>query len=514
MNGEAVESRKGQMNQPVGDPGRIAIFSVLLAIIGRGLGYVRTLIVAYFFGVTPIMDAFAASMGIIELFTSTMRSSLQMALLPQLAAAEHYGGLDESRSLMGFSSRLVAALSGIFLLSIIFSPKQIVKVFAYGFTGQVLGMSAEMLRLLSVYLFGYTGYNLYSIWAFNRKRYLLPSVLEAMLNILTVSFFLLILPLSRSTALALSIGLAWCILFLAMILLQRDFPLAENRYIPHHVKPLTKNFVFCLGLVGSGALYQATDRFFASLLKSGSVAVINYSIFLLWVPVALLEPAFQILYADLVHLYHAEPKRACERMLDALSLALFYGIPMSLFFLIFSPSAVQVFFGYGAFDNTAVGLTAACLSAYGAGFAFTAMNHLLWRYGQASGRSGELVLIAYFSVFINAVLDWVLSRSFGVVGIALATTIVTSILLLLFIWRFMGKVYFSLVFKRGVLFLVLGAPWYFIAGLIHISSPSLRLLLGIGTSIVTVFFADYWLRHKGIKLEGTPTSLVKVFKRK
>lgn len=513
MGGESIESRNGQENKPVGDPGRIAIFSVVLAIIGRGLGYVRTLIVAYFFGVTPIMDAFAAAMGIMELFTATMRSSLQMALLPQLATAEHNGGAGESRSLMGFASRLIAALSGIFLLSTVFFPMQIVKVFAYGFTGQVLVMSAVTLRLLSVYLFGYTGYSLYSIWAFNRKRYLLPSVLETMLNILTICSFLLILPLSRGTALPLSIGLAWCMLFLAMILLQRDFPLGENRYMPHHVKPLTRNFVFCLGLVGSGALYQATDRFFASLLTSGSVAVINYSIFLLWVPVALLEPAFQIFYADLVHLYHEEPKRACERMLDALSLALFYGIPMSLFFLIFAPSAVQVLFGYGAFDNRAVGLTAACLAAYGAGFAFTAMNHLLWRYGQASGRSGELVLIAYLSVFINAVLDWVLSRSFGVVGIAMATTIVTSILLLLFIWRFLGKVYFSLVFKRGALFLVLVAPWYFLVGLIPISSPFLRLILGIGASILAVFSSEYWLRYIGIKLEGTPTSLVKFLKR-
>lgn len=514
MQGEATASRYRQGSGPSLDPGKTAILSIILAVIGRGLGYIRTLIVAYFFGVTPIMDAFAAAMGIVELFTATTRSSLQMALLPQLAAAQQKGGQGEARLLMGFVTRVVLVLTGTIAIFIIFSPRSIVKAFAYGFTGPVVDISALTLQLLSIYLVGYTGYYLYSIWAYNKRRYLLPSLLEAILNVLTVFSFLLIISLSEEMALPLSIGLAWVTLLIAMMFLQRDFPWKESKYMAYHVKPLSKSLVFCLGLVGSGALYQATDRFFASLLPSGSVAVINYAIFLLWVPVALLEPAFQIFYADIVYLHLADPGKARERMVDALSLALYYGIPISAFFLIFSPSTVKILFGYGAFDSRAVGMTAACLAAYGFGFAFTAMNHLLWRYAQASGRIGSLVQIAYLSVFINVILDWGLSRVLGVVGIAVATTIVTTISLCLFIWKFLGKEFFVRIFKRGTFFIIPIAPLFIFVGLIPISSSALKFFLGILIFIVALLTNEYLLRKSGINLDGTPIELLKKLKRR
>lgn len=494
--------------------GRIALFSVILSILGRCLGYVRTLIVAYFFGVTPLMDAFSIAMGITEFFAATIRSSLQMALLPQLSVAQLRGGEEETRPLMGFISRIVLVLAVFFLFFSLLFPVQVVRMFAYGFTGPVLQLSALTLRLLSFYLVGYTGYCLYSVWAFHNRRYLLPSVLEATLNILTVIFFMLIMTLSKSKALPLSVGLAWCILLLSMAFLQRDFPWNASQYMPHHFKKFSKNFIFCLGLVGSGALYQATDRFFASLLQGGSVAVLNYSIFLLWVPLALLEPAFQIFFADIVHLHYDGPERARLRIYEAISLAFFYGIPLSMFFLLFSPSAVKALFGYGAFDSNAVSNTAACLAAYGAGFAFTAGNHLLWRYGHAAGRSGELLLIAYLSVLANAVLDWGLSRIFGVAGIAIATTIVTSFTFCLFILRFMGKEYFIPLLRRAGLFLILSMPWFFLAGLLWLSSPILKFISGILASFAAFFFSEYWLGKWEINLEGTPTLLLKMLRRK
>ena len=108
-------------------------------------------------------------------------------------------------------------------------------------------------------------------------------------------------------------------------------------------------------------------------------------------------------------------------------------IPITVGVLIFGRHIVQIVYGRGQFDEYAVSMTTAALIGYGFGIFFTGMRDILNSTLFSMGKTKVTTINGVIGVVCNVFLNIILSKYFGVFGIALSSVIsmmVTSLLLL------------------------------------------------------------------------------------
>ncbi len=110
-------------------------------------------------------------------------------------------------------------------------------------------------------------------------------------------------------------------------------------------------------------------------------------------------------------------------------------ILLSVFVIIFAHPVVQLLFQRGAFSADDTNRTAIVLVGFAIGLAPMSLTFILPRAFSALGRTRVLMYIALFTVFSNAVFDYIFSHYWQSFGIALATsaTYLCSTLILLFV---------------------------------------------------------------------------------
>lgn len=134
---------------------KASLTALALAIGGKVLGYVRTLITAAFFGTGPAMNAFNVTTGIAGIFVGTTRLSVEVALLPALArvGSEPVMGEKSERSLMAPVLWFCLFLSAIYSVIFVAFPESLITIFAFGFKGERVSLSIQMLILLIPFMF-------------------------------------------------------------------------------------------------------------------------------------------------------------------------------------------------------------------------------------------------------------------------------------------------------------------------------------------------------------------------
>lgn len=107
-------------------------------------------------------------------------------------------------------------------------------------------------------------------------------------------------------------------------------------------------------------------------------------------------------------------------------------IPITVGVLIFGRDIVQIVYGRGQFDEYAVRITSAALIGYGSGIFFTGMRDILNSTLFSMGKTKITTFNGVVGVLFNILFNLVLSKYFGVLGIAIASVssmIITSMLL-------------------------------------------------------------------------------------
>jgi len=181
-------------------------------------------------------------------------------------------------------------------------------------------------------------------------------------------------------------------------------------------------------------LNLVVDRAVASLLGPGAVSVLRYADVLVRAPIGAIAPAWgSAIYPALV-------RSTLTGAVDSLGLdtqrALRYAsavfVPVAMLTAAVAPLAVMVAYGRGAFRPDAIELTSQAVAAF-APFVLMLMISPILTGGHNARRRGNVLLIgATTNVILNFVLDIVLGISFGVIGVALASSISSGLVLVYF----------------------------------------------------------------------------------
>lgn len=404
-----------------------SIGSTVFLVIGKSLGYIRTLITATLFGAGSVMDVFHVLTGIADLLVGTTRLSIETALLPELSRLRIEEKNEAEFSLVAVSLWICLGLSAIYALVFLFCPKELMSLFAFGFRDARLEMGIKMLTLLVPFLFVSALYGMLTTWALHTGKLTLPSLVESLYNPIAIPLLLILAPFYGALALPLSLSLGWTARLAIMLFAMKGIPWKWKEVPWVSLGRVGKNALFCVGMIGAGSLYQITDRFFASMLHVGTVAALGYAAFVYVLPLALMENPLQIFLArasrSAVESTEEFP-HAVERMVRV---AFYYFLPLGLAIAAMARPLISLAFGYGAFTDQATFLSGQCLSAYSISLAFALGGAVLWRYAQSRGKLKEVMLVGYVTVLLNVFFDWLFAKIWGAPGIALATSLVTAI---------------------------------------------------------------------------------------
>ncbi|HSG29852.1 MAG TPA: lipid II flippase MurJ [Candidatus Krumholzibacterium sp.] len=490
---------------------RSGLLVASVSVLSKGLGYVREILLAYFFGTGAVVDAFRIAITAVLLPVNLLAgSSLQSSLIPVFR-----GHLSTGRKRVAWTlaNQLFFVLIGIglvvFALEYLFAERW-VYLLAPGFNEMQAERAVFFTRIMSfsipVMMACATGYILNCFYIFRT-----PSLRPVVQNLFILAGVLLTVYRDRFAFMGAAFPAAYVTFFIMLSFsLKRHWQFRLRTSIRRAAAVWSTFIPVWLPLFGMILVSQLNvyiDRVITSLLSEGSVAALEYSRFLVETPGMTLGMAFMSVFLPYFSDLSAreEKGKLVSDVEDMLVYAVYIMLPLSVILYAGSSEVIKLVYGYGRFGDASVDLTASALRGYSVGIWAFFLYIPVSRYFQAVKRNVVLLVCFSISLGVNIGLNLLLYRPFGIAGIAFATS-VAHVLLFVLLFAFMdlpgkrrlaGRLLYMVAAAAGSLLVL---SW--IAGLLSRAGLETRLLspLGLGSGahvlrlvILTAAAAALWL---------------------
>ena len=378
------------------DSGRSRVFRAAglvaaLALLSRGLGLVREIVVRQYLGVTTLeATAFDIASRFPEaIFLIVAGGAIGSAFIPTFAA--YLSRDDEAGSWRLFSAvlnLLTVATTIICVLVMLFAAPFVTFFYADNISQQpaLLPLTVALMRamLLSPIIFGISGILMATLNA--RQHFLLPALAPSVYNVGIIAGGLIGAALGDGAPLATAWGLAWGTVAGALGHLLVQLPGLRGlgaRYSPRLTlrDPGVRQVLRLMAPRVLGLSFSEVNKFVILFLTGamvlGTLPALNAAFRILILPQGILGQALGIAaFPTLAALAARAAHREMRAILaDSLRLVLFLGLPATVLLALLAEPYVTILFERGLFDAEATALVAAALRFYAIGLiALTALE--------------------------------------------------------------------------------------------------------------------------------------------
>lgn len=406
---------------------KTAIILMLITVLSKILGFTRDITLSYFYGASGVSDAYLIATTIPIVIFSFIGIGLSTGYIPMYSKIEQDEGELEANK---YTNNLVNILIIICTIILVFGQvftTQIVKTFASGFEGETLLLAIKITKisLLGIYFTGIV--YIFTGFLQLKNNYIIPALVGVPLNfIIILSIFLS----SKTSILILAIGSVVATASQILILIPSMY---RNRYRYKFIldikdKYIKKMFYISLPIIIGASVNQINilvDRTLASKIAVGGISSLNYANKLS----GFIQGLFVLSIATAM--YPMISKMAAENNIDGLKKSVSEAIssinilviPATIGAMIFSNPIVELLFGRGAFDDTAIYMTSSALFFYSIGMLGVGLREIISRAFYSMQDTKTPMINATISVAMNIILNVILSKFIGISGLALATSI-------------------------------------------------------------------------------------------
>jgi putative peptidoglycan lipid II flippase len=450
-------------------------FATLLS---RILGYVRDMVIAYFFGTGDAADAFFVAFRIPNLLRRLFaEGSLTVAFIPIFT---EYLVRESKKSAYEFANAVFTLLSMVLVilscLGVVCAPL-IVKIMAWGFTGNAskFELTVILTRIMFPYIFFISLVALCMGILNSLKHFAAPALAPVLLNLSMILSVIILMPYFSQPVLALALG----VIIGGFTQLALQIPFLKKKEVTLKVSfnfshPGLKRLVkLMLPAVLGAAVYQINIviiTMIASFLPAGSVSYLYYSDRVFQFPLALFGIALATASLPAMSDQVAQNKMddLKETLSHSLRLIFFITIPAMVGLAVLGIPIVRILFQRGEFSAEATLLTAKSLLWFTVGLWSVAGVRVVANVFYALQDIWTPVKVAVVSIIGNLVLCLVLMKPLQHGGLALAVSLssMLNLMILLVMLRMrlgrlgIRKVVFS-SFKALVCSAVMGMAVYF-----------------------------------------------------
>jgi len=427
---QTARSENEQVTRAAGVVGAATLLS-------RIMGFIRDMVVAYFFGTGMQADAFFVAFRIPNLLRRLVaEGALTVSFIPIFTEYLSTRSKDEALALARATLTLLSiVLVLLSVLGVLLAP-WIVRVFAPGFYNlpDKFALTVLLTRICFPYIF-FIGLVALAMGLLNALgRFAAPALAPVLLNLSMIAALLLLTPYFDPPVLALAAGVL--IGGLLQVLLQlpdlfRQKGLLGVSFDFSH--PGLRKIGLLMGPAAVGAaVYQLSifvNTLLASFLPPGSVSALYYADRLVQFPLGVFAIALGSAILPSMSRQAAAGDIAALRQTLSYSLRLvfFISLPALVGLIVLARPIIHLLFQRGEFDAQATSATTWALIAYAAGlWAFSGVQILVRAFYSLKDTKTP-VKIGVFSLLCNVVLAVALMWPLKHVGLALATSLSSMI---------------------------------------------------------------------------------------
>jgi len=407
-------------------------------------GFVRDLVIAYFFGAGPAADAFFVAFRIPNLLRRLFaEGALTISFIPVYTEVLKQKGKEEAFLLARSTYGLLAViLLAVCLLGAVFAP-EVVRLMAPGFApgGESYGLAVTLTRWCLPYIFFVSLTALAAGVLNSMGHFFAPAASPVVLNLCLIASAAALAPRMDPPVLSLAVGVI--LGGLGQLLMQLPYLKAKGLSLKPAwdlANPALRRVAKLAAPAAFGAaVYQLTvfiNTVLASLLPTGSVSYLYYADRLIEFPLGIF--AIAVSTAILPSLSRQAADRDHAALIDTmgfgLRLTMFINLPAMAGLIVLAQPLVLLLFARGRFGAAEAVSTAGALWGYAAGlWAFAALRSVLPAF-YALKDTRTPVKVGLVTLVINLAASLALMGPLGHVGLALATSISGAANLGILLW--------------------------------------------------------------------------------
>jgi len=403
-----------------------------LFVLSRLTGLARQMIVGAYFGTSADYDAYVAAFRIPDmLFQLVAGGALVSALLPTYTTVRTREGDARGWQLASQVATLVLLTLVVAAVGVaMFAQPLVSHILVPDFPPEQQRLTASLLRilLLSTVIFGASGLAMSILNA--HQHFFLPALAPVLYNLGIIAGAVV---LSRSWGVY---GLAWGVVAGAAMHFGVQVPGLRRlgmRFRPSLslADPAVRNVLRLMGprVVGLAAVQVnfLVNTILASGLSAGRLSALDYAFRIMLLPLGIFAQSVATAAFPTFAQQVAEDnlKRMRRTLMALLRNILFLTLPASAGLIVLSSPLIAVLFQRRAFNATSTALTAAALQAYAIGLCGHAAVEILARAFYSLHDTRTPVTIGVGAMVLNILLNLWWVRTWGHVGLALATSVAT-----------------------------------------------------------------------------------------
>lgn len=405
--------------------------------ISRITGFIRDMLIANFLGAGNVSDAFLVSFKLPNLFRSLFaEGAFTSAFVPLFSSKLVSSGREES---IRFAAKAISFLTFILILFIILfelGMPYVVKILAPGFAEnpEKVALTIALCRITFPFLLFISIVSFQAGILNSFDKFAAPAATPIILNLgIIIAGIFSVIYLDMPVY-----GLSWGItlsgiaevLWLKYFLNKEDIRIRPNFEIKklihdNEIRTLFKRIA--PGVVGAG-IYQinmVVDMILVSLVSSGAVSWLYYANRLQQLPLGVIGAAISVALLPLLSkkLKAGDKEDAKDTQDKAVIYGLIMSLPSAVIFICLADSLVELLFEHGRFTASDTTKTALALKAYAVGLPCYVMVKALMPNFFARGDTVTPVKYSAVVFVANFIMNIILMKPFGHVGIATATSV-------------------------------------------------------------------------------------------
>lgn len=467
-----------------------AMLITLIMVLSKFLGVLREILLANRFGTSYIVDAYLVAIALLDVLYPILVGGFSESFI---VGSARLHTADQQKKYFNNTVTVLFLWAGILSIANFFGSRWTSQLLAPGFDSTATQTLSNFLQIISISLPFMVVLNMLCVNLQTKECFTIPYFCDFIIkNVLILASIQISTPESsrwlavgQVCAYVVSAALLWIYSLRKKVIAYKPcFDLQDEAF-----KNLCKLALPLGASLMVSQLNGVIDRIFCSLLGEGVTSAMSYANKVQLLCYTLTTSIFiSVCYPRINrHFADGEKESGMYYIRQAALVALYISLPVVGGLFLFAKPVVALLFERGAFTVDSTALTAECLSFYALGIPFYALREIGTRALGASMQQKRILKNTFLSVVCNLLLNALLLRPLGHIGLALATSLagmVTFLLILsdmrklglrLFTYaqlRDMGKIVAS-----SVMSLLVCAICYYV--LMRVLGASLAILIGI-----------------------------------
>ncbi|MEA3321203.1 MAG: lipid II flippase MurJ [Bacillota bacterium] len=392
---------------------------ILLAVITRLLGFIREIIIAYYFGTSSLVDLYVSSQILGELVGNVILVG-SFSTYTVLALNKNGDGIFKKVQYIG------TCISVILVMFIILNKSTIANFISLGSNPYEIELLTQYIIYLAPTIVMLTITSIFNGYLQYKRNFLHPVVAIIYMNIgFIISVFILkgvgeqyILPISYLISIIIYLIYSSSV----YICFKKKRTIVKNSNIDSY-KNIFSELMPIIITMTVMKVTLITDRMFGGLLEEGQLASYNYSLKLMNLPVAIIATSL----INIMFVNFSKSRNENELGLQYTDLLLKLSIFVSIFTFGFSQELVSLIFGYGEFGEKAIIMTGAILKLLAITIPLQFIYMFYNKVVYAVLTSRIIMFVSIIGIIVNIFINILLVPVMGVKAIVLSTILSLSI---------------------------------------------------------------------------------------